>query len=182
VKRDNRLKGLANPVVERFCPLQVRGRGSVRLARSLAAAQSTLVVERSSRETRPRRTGARGGAQDGNALFSSTTGLARPFSGVALHDLADQSWCRPNGARRRSKSTASRCCPRRASRPNADAERKVRLIQPRGKVILDTCGGLGYFAAWCLQGRRAGSIPTRRTPTSSGCAASTPGHPKPAAA
>ena len=36
--------------------------------------------------------------------------------------------------------------------PYADAERKVGLIQPRGKVILDTCGGLGYFAAWCLQG------------------------------
>jgi predicted methyltransferase len=35
--------------------------------------------------------------------------------------------------------------------PYADAERKVALIQPRGKVILDTCGGLGYFAAWCLQ-------------------------------
>jgi uncharacterized protein len=37
--------------------------------------------------------------------------------------------------------------------PYADAERKVRLIQPRGKVILDTCGGLGYFAAWCVQGQ-----------------------------
>ena len=37
--------------------------------------------------------------------------------------------------------------------PYADAERKVALIEPRGKVILDTCGGLGYFAAWCLQGR-----------------------------
>lgn len=36
--------------------------------------------------------------------------------------------------------------------PYADAERKVNLIQPRGKSILDTCGGLGYFAAWCLQG------------------------------
>jgi uncharacterized protein len=36
--------------------------------------------------------------------------------------------------------------------PYADAERKVGLIQPRGKLILDTCGGLGYFAAWCLQG------------------------------
>jgi uncharacterized protein len=36
--------------------------------------------------------------------------------------------------------------------PYADAERKVGLIQPRGKVILDTCGGLGYFAEWCLQG------------------------------
>ena len=37
--------------------------------------------------------------------------------------------------------------------PYADAERKVGLIQPRGKTILDTCGGLGYFAAWCLQGQ-----------------------------
>ncbi len=37
--------------------------------------------------------------------------------------------------------------------PYADAERKVQLIQPHGKVILDTCGGLGYFAEWCLQGQ-----------------------------
>jgi len=35
--------------------------------------------------------------------------------------------------------------------PFADAERKVGLIQPRRKVILDTCGGLGYFAAWCIR-------------------------------
>ena len=34
--------------------------------------------------------------------------------------------------------------------PYADAERKVGLIRPRGKAVLDTCGGLGYFAAWCL--------------------------------
>jgi predicted methyltransferase len=37
--------------------------------------------------------------------------------------------------------------------PYADAQSKVALIQPRGKRILDTCGGLGYFAAWCLQGQ-----------------------------
>jgi len=37
--------------------------------------------------------------------------------------------------------------------PYADAGRKVGLIQPQGKSILDTCGGLGYFAAWCLAGR-----------------------------
>lgn len=36
--------------------------------------------------------------------------------------------------------------------PFADAERKVALIQPRGKAVLDTCGGLGYFAEWCLRG------------------------------
>jgi predicted methyltransferase len=35
--------------------------------------------------------------------------------------------------------------------PYKDAESKVRLIEPRSKAILDTCGGLGYFAAWCLQ-------------------------------
>lgn len=39
--------------------------------------------------------------------------------------------------------------------PYVDAERKVALIQPLGKVILDTCGGLGYFAFWCLQGGAA---------------------------
>jgi len=37
--------------------------------------------------------------------------------------------------------------------PYADAQRKVGLIQPRGKVVLDTCGGLGYFAAWCVIGQ-----------------------------
>lgn len=35
--------------------------------------------------------------------------------------------------------------------PYADAANKVRLIEPRGKTILDACGGLGYFAAWCLE-------------------------------
>lgn len=41
--------------------------------------------------------------------------------------------------------------------PYADAERKVALIQPRGKRILDTCGGLGYFAA-CALSAGAGEI------------------------
>jgi uncharacterized protein len=39
--------------------------------------------------------------------------------------------------------------------PYIDAERKVDLIQPKGKTILDTCGGLGYFAAWCQQRQAA---------------------------
>jgi uncharacterized protein len=34
--------------------------------------------------------------------------------------------------------------------PFEDARRKVALIEPHGKVVLDTCGGLGYFAACCL--------------------------------
>jgi uncharacterized protein len=34
--------------------------------------------------------------------------------------------------------------------PYEDAARKVALVAPRGKTVLDTCGGLGYFAACCL--------------------------------
>ncbi|MFZ5606400.1 MAG: class I SAM-dependent methyltransferase [Pseudomonadota bacterium] len=34
--------------------------------------------------------------------------------------------------------------------PLMDARRKVALVQPTGKTVLDTCGGLGYFAACCL--------------------------------
>ncbi|KRE86836.1 methyltransferase [Rhodanobacter sp. Soil772] len=35
--------------------------------------------------------------------------------------------------------------------PVTDARRKVTLVEPHGKVVLDTCGGLGYFAACCLE-------------------------------
>ena len=35
--------------------------------------------------------------------------------------------------------------------PIDDARRKVALVEPKGKVVLDTCGGLGYFAACCLE-------------------------------
>lgn len=35
--------------------------------------------------------------------------------------------------------------------PVDDARRKVALVEPRGKVVLDTCGGLGYFAGCCLE-------------------------------
>jgi predicted methyltransferase len=35
--------------------------------------------------------------------------------------------------------------------PWEDARRKVALVEPRGRNILDCCGGLGYFAAACLE-------------------------------
>jgi uncharacterized protein len=48
--------------------------------------------------------------------------------------------------------------------PYADAERKVGLIEPYGKRILDTCAGLGYFAAWCVQGHAVEVISFEKTP------------------
>ena len=35
--------------------------------------------------------------------------------------------------------------------PFDDARRKVQLIAPRGRRVLDCCGGLGYFGHWCLE-------------------------------
>ena len=49
--------------------------------------------------------------------------------------------------------------------PYSDAERKVALIQPRGKRVLDTCGGLGYFAAWCLQGQASHVLSFEKNPS-----------------
>jgi predicted methyltransferase len=48
--------------------------------------------------------------------------------------------------------------------PYADAERKVALIKPAGKVVLDTCGGLGYFAAWCIRGGAAKILSFEKNP------------------
>lgn len=48
--------------------------------------------------------------------------------------------------------------------PFEDARNKVALIQPQGKVVLDTCGGLGYFAAWCLQQQAAKILSFEKNP------------------
>jgi predicted methyltransferase len=48
--------------------------------------------------------------------------------------------------------------------PYEDAGRKVALVDPRDKVVLDTCGGLGYFAAWCLAGRAVRILSFEKSP------------------
>lgn len=40
--------------------------------------------------------------------------------------------------------------PTAAVSPYEDARRKVELVGVRGRRVLDTCGGLGYYAASCL--------------------------------
>ena len=42
--------------------------------------------------------------------------------------------------------------------PYADAERKVALVAPRGRRVLDTCGGLGYFAACAVSAGAAAVV------------------------
>ena len=49
--------------------------------------------------------------------------------------------------------------------PFEDARRKVALIAPRGKAVLDTCGGLGYFAACCLDAGVARILSFEKNPS-----------------
>jgi uncharacterized protein len=48
--------------------------------------------------------------------------------------------------------------------PIDDARRKVALVQPQGARVLDTCGGLGYFAVCCLQAGAAGIVSFEKNP------------------
>lgn len=48
--------------------------------------------------------------------------------------------------------------------PYEDATHKVALIEPRGKIVLDTCAGLGYFAGGCLRGGAARVLSYEKNP------------------
>ena len=66
------------------------------------------------------------------------------FSG-ALIKLVPTDWGAPT-----FEIDGIKMLPTAKTSPIDDARRKVALVQPQGKAVLDTCGGLGYFAACCL--------------------------------
>ena len=48
--------------------------------------------------------------------------------------------------------------------PYDDARRKVESVRLRGRAVLDTCGGLGYYAACCLEQGAARVISFEKNP------------------
>jgi Predicted archaeal methyltransferase len=48
--------------------------------------------------------------------------------------------------------------------PYEDARHKVERVRPRGRRVLDTCGGLGYFAAWCVESKAARILSFEKNP------------------
>ncbi len=75
--------------------------------------------------------------------------VAARYSG-ALFKLVPTSWGAPT-----FEIDGIKMLPSERVSPYEDAVQKVRLVAPGGKIILDTCGGLGYFAATCLNLRAA---------------------------
>ncbi len=70
--------------------------------------------------------------------------VASRFSG-SLIKLVPTEWDAPT-----FEIDGIKMLPTSKASPMEDARHKVALIDPRGKTVLDTCGGLGYFAACCL--------------------------------
>ncbi|HXW09094.1 MAG TPA: hypothetical protein VD737_00635 [Steroidobacteraceae bacterium] len=66
--------------------------------------------------------------------------------GSALIKLVPTSWGPPT-----FEVDGIKMLPTSKVSPYEDARRKVAAVQPRGRAVLDTCGGLGYFAACCVE-------------------------------
>ena len=66
--------------------------------------------------------------------------------GRALYKLVPTDWGAPT-----FEIDGIKMLPTAKVSPFEDARTKVALVAPRGKRVLDTCGGLGYFAACCLE-------------------------------
>ena len=66
--------------------------------------------------------------------------------GRALYKLVPTDWGPPT-----FEIDGIKMLPTAKVSPFEDARAKVALVEPRGKRVLDTCGGLGYFAACCLE-------------------------------
>ena len=73
--------------------------------------------------------------------------------GRALYKLVPTAWGAPT-----FEIDGIKMLPTAKVSPFEDARGKVALIGPRGHRVLDTCGGLGYFAACCLEAGAAGIL------------------------
>jgi uncharacterized protein len=88
-----------------------------------------------------------GPCRDHTVYYWDGTGFA-PVArfGEALVKLVPTDWGPPtfeiDGVKMLPTATVS---------PWDDARTKVALVRPRASTVLDTCGGLGYFAAACLE-------------------------------
>ncbi len=81
------------------------------------------------------------------------------YYGAALVKLVPTDWGPPT-----FEIDGIKMLPTAAVSPLEDARRKVALVRPAGAAILDTCGGLGYFAACALEAGAASVLSFEKSP------------------
>ncbi len=137
---------LTLPVLQKLAA--ARERGEQRLTISLDLGRSTATVE-------PRRDGWRWqnlrypypeDIKDRTVYGWNGTGFeAISRFDAGLYKLVPTDWGPPT-----FEIDGIKMLPTAQVSPFEDAHVKVAMVEPRGKRVLDCCGGLGYFAHWCL--------------------------------
>ena len=79
--------------------------------------------------------------------------------GSSLIKLVPTSWGPPT-----FEIDGIKMLPTAKTSPLDDARRKVEAVRPIGSVVLDTCGGLGYFAACCVEQGAARVVSFEKNP------------------
>jgi predicted methyltransferase len=139
---------LAEPVVARLCAAAVQGG---RFEASLDLGRSTVTVDvppGGAAWQALGRTWPMPGAIDGRTVLQWEGAGFEPVQRWqgALYKLVATPFGPPT-----FEIDGVKMLPSAEGSPWEDAARKVALVAPRGQRVLDTCGGLGYFAAWCLR-------------------------------
>jgi uncharacterized protein len=125
-----------------------QGVGSLRCSLDLGRSESTIEVERAGWHHQGQRYPYPERCRERTVYYWSGRAFepAARYSG-SLIKLVPSEWGAPT-----FEIDGIKMLPTARVSPHEDARAKVALIEPRGKMILDCCGGLGYFAAWCLEG------------------------------
>jgi uncharacterized protein len=151
---------LTSKVLEQLLLGRNSGAGIVECSLDLQRSMTTVEVGKDDWAWKNRRFSYPGKCKD-RTVYYWTCGNFQPVSrySSSLIKLVPTGWGPPT-----FEIDGIKMLPTARVCPYADAQRKVQLIQPRGKVVLDTCGGLGYFAAWCLHGQAARVLSYEKNP------------------
>jgi hypothetical protein len=142
---------LTLPVSEALRAARDAGTSSLECSLDLGLSSTRVDIEPQSWNCNQQRFPYFAGCKD-RAVYHWTGTSFEPVSryGTALIKLVPTTWGPPT-----FEIDGIKMLPTARVSPYEDAMHKVALIEPRGKVVLDTCAGLGYFAAWSLRGGAA---------------------------
>ena len=142
---------LTLPVSEALLAARDAGTASLECSLDLGLSSNRVDIEPTSWKWNQQRFPYLAGCKD-RSVYHWTGTSFEPISryGTALIKLVPTPWGPPT-----FEIDGIKMLPTARVSPYEDAMHKVALIEPHGKVILDTCAGLGYFAAWSLRGGAA---------------------------
>lgn len=151
---------ITSRVHERLRAALIAGAASVECSLDLDRSNTTIDIDAAGWSWQGRRFPYLENCKDRTIYYWSSEGF-QPVSrfSASLIKLVPTQWGAPT-----FEIDGIKMLPTEHVSPYADAERKVALVQPRGKVVLDTCGGLGYFAAWCLKSEAAQVLSYEKNP------------------